>query len=237
MTNHQTYRSPNFDDRAISTPIDMLVIHYTGMQDAASALERLCDAEAKVSAHFLIDEDGTVYGLVDIDKRAWHAGVSSWRGQTNINARSIGIELVNPGHEFGYRAFPESQMAALEALGQGLLRRHPIPSRNVVGHSDVAPTRKQDPGEMFDWQRFADTGIGLWLSDTRQLDSRKEEELADRDPSILLENYGYNVEDLTAAVIAFQRHFHPEKIDGAADAETITRLIQLNELLDLDATP
>ncbi|MDA0241615.1 MAG: N-acetylmuramoyl-L-alanine amidase [Proteobacteria bacterium] len=232
MADRHPYRSPNFDDRPSATPVDMLVFHYTGMRDAASALDRLCDPYAKVSAHYVIDEDGAVYALVDDDKRAWHAGVSAWRGHRDVNARSIGIELTNPGHEFGYRAFPESQMAALETLSHDLLRRHPIPPRNVVGHSDVAPARKQDPGELFDWHRFADAGIGLWIPAIPHTDRREEEEkTANLEPSVLLENYGYDIEDLPAAVTAFQRHFRPEKIDGSADAETVALLARLNEEL------
>ena len=143
----------------------MLVLHYTGMRSAAEALARLTDPEAKVSAHYLIDEDGTVVRLVDEEMRAWHAGVSFWRGATDINARSIGIELVNPGHEFGYRPFPRAQMAALIDLALDIVARWPIPARNVVGHSDVAPRRKMDPGELFDWPRLAAPASGCGRSE------------------------------------------------------------------------
>ena len=214
--------SPNFDARATDMQIDILVIHYTGMTDAGAALDRLCDPAAKVSAHYLIDEDGQIIQLVDEHDRAWHAGVSAWRGETDVNNRSIGIELVNPGHEFGYRPFPEAQMAALEAMAHGILRRHPIPARNVVGHSDVAPGRKQDPGELFDWQRLAAVGVGLWPGH-----GRPEEEDANHSLAILLEQYGYSTEDLTAAIRAFQRHFRAERIDGIADAETVRCAQQL----------
>src|SRR5262249_42163258 len=142
--------------------IDMLVLHYTGMQSAAAAIDRLCDPAAKVSAHYLIEEDGTAWRLVDETRRAFHAGVSFWQGTTDVNSASIGIELVNPGHEWGYRPFPDAQMQTLETLAQEILRRHAIPPDRVVGHSDVAPARKQDPGELFDWRRLADAGIGLW---------------------------------------------------------------------------
>ena len=141
--------SPNFDARPADTPVDMLVVHYTGMESAEAALARLCDAQAKVSAHYVIDEDGTVISLVAEDDRAWHAGESFWRGETAVNGRSVGVELVNPGDEFGYRDFPDAQMAALEQLAKDILARHPIEHRNVVGHSDVAPLRKTDPGELF----------------------------------------------------------------------------------------
>ena len=214
--------SPNFDDRPNTTPIDMLVLHYTGMQTPEAALDRLCDAAAKVSAHYLIDEEGTVYALVEEDRRAWHAGVSFWRGATDINARSIGIELVNPGHEFGYREFPPPQMAALKELAVKILDRHPIPARNVVGHADVAPARKTDPGELFDWAGLAAAGIGLW----------PDGDVSDGDPAEvppMLSDYGYDVTDAAAAITAFQRHFHPESLDGSADAETAGRLRALLE--------
>lgn len=151
--------SPNYNERPAGTAIDMLVLHYTGMKSCAAALDRLCDETAEVSAHYLIDEDGTLYQLVDEARRAWHAGVAVWNGNTNINDRSIGIELVNPGHEFGYRKFPEAQMLTLITLCKEIIARHPISPADVVGHSDVAPDRKQDPGELFDWQRLVDEGI------------------------------------------------------------------------------
>ena len=153
--------SPNQDDRG-GAAIDMLVLHYTGMITAEAALSRLCDPAAKVSAHYTIDEDGTIYAHVPEARRAWHAGVSFWAGKRNVNARSIGIELVNPGHEFGYRAFPRSQIAALIDLCRDILARHPIPAARVLGHSDVAPARKEDPGELFPWAQLAEAGIGLW---------------------------------------------------------------------------
>ncbi len=154
--------SPNHDERPAGTPIDMLVMHYTGMRTAGEALARLCDPDAKVSAHYTIDRDGRVYTHVPEDRRAWHAGVSYWAGERNVNARSIGIELVNPGHEFGYEPFPEEQIAALIDLAGGILSRHPIPAHRVVGHSDVAPARKMDPGERFPWKQLAEFGIGIW---------------------------------------------------------------------------
>ncbi|MHA1538096.1 MAG: N-acetylmuramoyl-L-alanine amidase, partial [Alphaproteobacteria bacterium] len=162
--------SPNHEARSPDIPIDILLLHYTGMETAEGALERLCDPAAKVSAHYTIDEDGTLYRHVGEDRRAWHAGKSFWAGSYDINGRSIGIELVNPGHEFGYRAFPEAQMAALIELAGGILARHPIPPHRVLGHSDVAPGRKQDPGELFDWARLADAGIGLWPGEAAEED-------------------------------------------------------------------
>ena len=200
--------SPNHDARG-GAAIDMLVLHYTGMAGAEAALDRLCDPAAKVSAHYLIDEDGAVYALVPEDRRAWHAGVAHWAGAANINSRSIGIELVNPGHEFGYRAFPEEQIAALTTLCHSILVRHPIPSARVLGHSDVAPARKEDPGELFPWARLAKAGIGLW--------PQKQE--SDFGPDALA-RFGYDPNTPQDKVItAFQRHFRPRKLDGVWDTE------------------
>ncbi len=153
--------SPNHDSRN-GQPIDMLVLHYTGMKTGAEARARLVHPEAKVSAHYVVEENGDIYRLVAEENRAWHAGVSQWRGNTNINQRSIGIEIVNPGHEFGYRAFPDAQMESVALLCKDILSRHDIPKRNIVAHSDIAPVRKEDPGELFDWKGLANQGIGLW---------------------------------------------------------------------------
>ena len=208
--------SPNHDDRG-NAAIDMLVLHYTGMKTAQAALERLCDPAAKVSSHYTIDEDGTVYVHVPEARRAWHAGVSSWAGATDINARSIGIELVNPGHEYGYRDFPDDQIAALITLCHGILLRHPIPSARVLAHSDVAPARKEDPGERFPWERLARAGIGLWP--------------VSRDAHLgpeALGRYGYDLgagEEKT--VTAFQRHFRPQKLDGVWDRDCARLLASL----------
>jgi N-acetylmuramoyl-L-alanine amidase len=214
--------SPNFDSRD-GHVIDMLVLHYTGMRSANEALERLCNPVSKVSAHYMVDEDGTVHTLVDEGSRAWHAGVSFWRGNTNINQRSIGIEIVNPGHEFGYRPFPKAQMEALAELCKAILSRHPIPARNVVAHSDVAPGRKEDPGELFDWRWLAANGVGLWPTDDR----RQMTGDRDCDPSSVhrhLSSYGYNTQNLSAAITAFQRHFRPKLLNGLWDSECSTLL-------------
>ena len=217
--------SPNCDARPDGTPIDMLVLHYTGMTSGKEALERLCDPTAQVSAHYMIEEDGTVFSLVPEENRAWHAGISYWRGHRNINARSIGVELVNPGHEFGYRPFPAVQMAALTELAHGILNRHPIPPRNVVGHSDVAPNRKEDPGELFDWRGLAAQGIGLWPTDLQQPAPALEAIPA------LLAQWGYDCANAPLdsamtkfALIAFQRRFRPSKFNRAADQETAALL-------------
>jgi N-acetylmuramoyl-L-alanine amidase len=216
--------SPNCDDRPDRAPIDVLVLHYTGMKTAAEAIQRLCDPAAKVSAHYVIDEAGLVTAMVPEEKRAWHAGQSFWRGERNVNGRSIGIELVNPGHEFGYRDFPAVQMEALRALAKAILARHPIPARNVVGHSDVAPTRKTDPGERFDWAGLAAEGIGLWPADGPPVDVSAARIID------MLARYGYDTADKRAAIAAFQRHFRPTRVDGIADADTAGRLKALLKL-------
>jgi N-acetylmuramoyl-L-alanine amidase len=200
--------SPNQDGRGGAT-IDMLVLHYTGMKTAKAALDRLCDPAAEVSAHYSVDEGGTVYAHVPEARRAWHAGVSFWAGATDINARSIGIELVNPGHEFGYRDFPDAQIEALITLCHGILLRHPIPSARVLGHSDVAPARKEDPGELFPWPRLANAGIGRW-----------PQVIASELGPEALKRYGYDPNAPRESVVrAFQRHFRPRRLDGQWDSE------------------
>jgi len=218
--------SPNFEARPTGLSVDLLIIHYTGMPRAELALSRLCDPAAKVSAHYLIDEDGTTYHMVAENMRAWHAGVANWRGETDVNGRSIGIELVNPGHEFGYRPFPETQMMALEQLAADILSRHPIPPRHVLGHSDVAPGRKTDPGELFDWPRLARAGIGLWPGDDGD---RSDPD--DGGGEHLLARFGYGMGETpatrSAAIEAFQRHYRPSRIDGVIDRETLGRIVAL----------
>jgi N-acetylmuramoyl-L-alanine amidase len=208
--------SPNYNDRG-DAAIDMLVLHYTGMTSGAAAIDRLCDPAAKVSAHYTVDEDGTVYAHVPEDRRAWHAGVSHWAGVDNVNSRSIGIEIVNPGHEYGYREFPEAQIAALVTLCSGILQRHPIPASRVLGHSDVAPARKEDPGELFAWQRLADAGIGVW-----------PQAIASALGADALTRYGYDPNAPQDKVItAFQRHFRPSNLNGQWDAECAGLLASL----------
>ncbi|MBX6321626.1 MAG: N-acetylmuramoyl-L-alanine amidase [Rhodospirillaceae bacterium] len=217
--------SPNFDERPPGQAVDILLLHYTEMESAAAALERLCDPAAKVSAHYLIAADGTVWRLVEEGRRAWHAGLASWAGARDINARSIGIELDNPGHALGLAPFPEPQMAALERLARNILARHPIPRHRVLGHSDVAPARKRDPGELFEWRRLAAAGIGLWPAapDPSPAAPTPAEVRA------LLAHFGYEIgsggpdaldETTRLALVAFQRHFRPARVDGRADAET-----------------
>jgi len=213
--------SPNHDDRG-GAAIDMLVLHYTGMRGAQEALERLCDPAAKVSAHYTVDEDGTIYAHVPEARRAWHAGAASWAGATDINARSIGIELVNPGHEFGYREFTDDQIASLITLCHSILMRHPIPSWHVLGHSDVAPARKGDPGELFPWERLAKAGVGLWPQTVA----------SDPGPDAL-SRFGYDPNASQDKLIAaFQRHFRPKKLDGQWDSECAGLLASLLDKIE-----
>jgi N-acetylmuramoyl-L-alanine amidase len=218
--------SSNFDYRPVDVSIDMLVFHYTGMQTALSALDRMCDLEAEVSAHYMVDEDGSIWSLVEEVDRAWHAGVAYWRGNTNINARSIGIEIVNPGHQFGYCEFPEAQMQSVTELALDVLSRHPIPPQNVVGHSDIAPTRKTDPGEFFNWARLAELGIGLWPSQADHL----EQDL--NALATALTRIGYNVSNLSMALKAFQRHYRPKRVTGRIDSETARLIIGLSQIIE-----
>ncbi len=211
--------SPNFDARPGG--VDILVMHYTGMQSCAAAVDRLRDPESRVSSHYVVDEDGLVYRLVPEELRAWHAGVSYWRGRRLLNDTSIGIEIVNPGHEWGYRAFPARQIAAVVALSQGLLARWPIPAGNVVAHSDIAPDRKQDPGELFPWAHLAAQGIGLWAD----CDGSDVSPVS-RDVRPELEALGFDVNGpaLDVTLRAFQRHWRQEAVTGLADRGTAARL-------------
>ncbi|WP_340644208.1 N-acetylmuramoyl-L-alanine amidase [Phenylobacterium sp.] len=230
--------SPNFDVR--KTPPDMIVLHYTGMQTGEAALARLRDPEAKVSSHYVVEEDGRVFTLVAEERRAWHAGVSSWKGERDINGRSVGVEIVNPGHEFGYRPFPEAQIAAVIELVAEIRTRWTIEDGFIVGHSDVAPDRKQDPGEFFPWKRLAQAGHGLWAEPAAapgQPISEGEEGAAVFALQAGFTRLGFDCAPsgkfdahTTAVVTAFQRHWRPEKVDGIADGETRARLIALLRL-------
>jgi N-acetylmuramoyl-L-alanine amidase len=213
--------SPNFNERAL--PVSMIVLHYTGMPGAQGALDRLTSPDAGVSAHYLIDEDGSTYRLVDEEKRAWHAGKSYWRGVTDINSASVGIEIVNPGHEFGYRPFPDEQVGAVMALVHDIKARHGITRGNIVGHSDIAPARKEDPGELFPWWELAKRRLAL-PSPTRDL---MDPYWTDAGFLLALERFGYDVTDSQKAVIAFQRRFRPDLIDGIIDGECRAKLLAL----------
>ena len=230
--------SPNFDLRR--SPPDMIVLHYTGMQTGEGALARLRDPAAKVSAHYLVEEDGRVFGLVAEERRAWHAGVAHWRGETDINGRSIGIEIVNPGHEYGYRAFPKAQIEAVIGLVGDIRSRWTIEDRDIVGHSDVAPDRKDDPGELFPWKQLFLAGHGLWLEPPAAPGAPLGEGEEGAGVFALQAGFtrlGYDCAPngkfdahTTAVVRAFQRHWRQEKFDGVADGETRARLIALLRL-------
>ncbi len=223
--------SPNQDARAHGINPDLLVLHYTGMRTAAEALARLCDPAAKVSAHYTIDEDGTIYAHVPEERRAWHAGVSFWAGVSDVNGCSLGIELVNPGHEFGYRPFADAQIEALIDLVADIRARYLIAPHRIVGHSDVAPARKQDPGELFPWKQVADYGIGLWPeTSARHLRGEVEDALA---------LFGYGTPPLVdwpleKTIAAFQRRFRPARVTGLWDHECGRLLESLLALAGLD---
>jgi N-acetylmuramoyl-L-alanine amidase len=216
--------SPNFDER--DQPVSIVVLHYTGMKDAETAVARLRDPAARVSCHYLVAEDGQVLRMVAEDKRAWHAGRSYWRGRHGVNAASVGIEIVNPGHDLGYRPFTKEQMSSLVPLLTDIVKRHQVPRANVVGHSDIAPARKQDPGELFDWGLLARYGLAV----ARPIRGLVDPNWTDGGFLLALERYGYDVSDAKAAVTAFQRRFRPELVDGEIDGESRAILLQL--LLD-----
>lgn len=230
--------STNFDLR--SAPPSMVVLHYTGMPSGEMALARLRDPAAKVSSHYLVEEDGRVFRLVPEERRAWHAGVASWRRVTDVNAASIGVELVNPGHEFGYRPFTEPQLGALVDLLDDIRRRWIIEDGDIVGHSDVAPDRKDDPGELFPWKRLAKAGHGLWAEPA--VAPGPVLGRGDQGPGVFalqagLTRLGYDCapsgdfDDRTLNVVrAFQRHWRPGCVDGRADGECRARLIALLRL-------
>lgn len=207
----------------------MIVLHYTGMQSADAALDRLCDPDARVSAHYVVLEDGATVRMVDECHRAWHAGVSHWRGLTGLNDVSVGVEIVNPGHEWGYRPFPDPQIRALIPLVAAIRARHDVPRANVVGHSDIAPARKDDPGELFPWDRLARHGLCLPRPDNPRADPL----WSDAAFLVALSRWGYDVADGPAAVRAFQRRWRPDRIDGVADGQC--RAILLHLLLEREA--
>ena len=224
---HCELPSPNWDERAL--PVTMVVLHYTEMEREA-ALRRLTDPQAQVSAHYFISESGEVVRLVEEDKRAWHAGASYWRGHKDVNSASIGIELDHPGHANGYREFAEAQIDALLPLVADIVRRHDIPRANVVGHSDVAPARKIDPGELFPWDRLAECRLCLPRPEKLELGDPFDNDGAFY---LALERFGYDITEGRKAVEAFQRRWRPERIDGVIDGELRAILFQL--LLDRDS--
>jgi len=234
--------SPNFNDRKL--PVSMLILHYTGMENGVTAKARLCDPAAEVSAHWLVHEDGMVDRLVDEDKRAWHAGRGSWNGITDVNSASIGIEIVNGGHNVpladgSLPPYPDAQILAVIKLAKDIIERHDIQPRNIVGHSDIAPERKEDPGEHFPWAGLAAAGVGIWPGDLPE-DDRILFEAGDRDRGISiiqrgLADLGYGasvtgcLDEHTQAIIrAVQRRYRPAKIDGIIDMQVMEVLKRLS---------
>ncbi|MEM9840263.1 MAG: N-acetylmuramoyl-L-alanine amidase [Pseudomonadota bacterium] len=210
-------RSPNYDDRA-GTPISLIVVHYTGMETGAEALSRLTDAQGKVSSHYFVEEDGVIHRLVDEERRAWHAGVGAWGDVSDVNGASIGIEIVNPGHEWGYRDFPEPQVQSVVDLIRDIQERRNLPTTSVVGHSDIAPHRKDDPGERFPWSRLNAEGlaIGPWSGKVSHTIPTGAEVFE------LLKKIGYGVDQfgIAACLVAFQRRFCPELLGQSFSPET-----------------
>ena len=235
--------SPNFDQRR--APPDMVVLHYTGMQTGQAAIDRLRDPDAKVSAHYVVEEDGRLFRLVDEERRAWHAGKSFWKGDTDINACSIGGEIVNPRHAFGYRAFPDAQIETVIRLLDDIRGRWSIENARILGHSDVAPARKEDPGELFPWRRLAEHGHGLWFEPVPAPGPALGE--GDKGVGVFalqagLHRLGYeplpsgSYDAETACIVrAFQRHWRQETVDGIADGETRARLMSLLQLASAES--
>ena len=239
--------SPNFDTRR--APPDAIVLHYTGMQSGEVALARLRDPEAKVSSHYVVEEDGRIFRLVDEARRSWHAGRGAWQGETDMNAASIGVEIVNPGHEFGYRDFPEAQIAAVIALVGDIRERWSIADARIIGHSDLAPERKEDPGERFPWKRLAEAGHGLWFEPAPERVAALGGllQLGDDGIGVVvlragLHRLGYGLkpggeydEETRLTVQAFQRHWRQSRVDGVADGETRARLVGLLQLASAES--
>jgi N-acetylmuramoyl-L-alanine amidase len=227
--------SPNFGDRNHGRVPDMIILHYTGMPDVEGAIKQLCTVGTDVSAHYIVLEDGRIVQSVPEAKRAWHAGVSSWAGEDDINSCSIGVEIVNRGHDWGYPDFPPRQIAAVTALCRGIMLRREVPSHRVLAHSDVAPSRKKDPGEKFPWHSLANSGVGHWVqpapivrSETLKIGSIGDDV---QNLQQALARYGYGLPvtgkydgPTMDAVAAFQRHFRPSRVDGIADRSTLTTL-------------
>lgn len=234
--------SPTHNERKDGKQPDIILLHYTGMLSAQAALERLCSPESKVSSHYFVFEDGRIVQSVPESRRAWHAGLSSWAGETDINSLSIGIEIANPGHDFGYPEFPKRQIAAVIALCRGIIARRGISPDRVLAHSDVAPSRKQDPGEKFPWRLLSESGVGQWVRPSRITDREPSFAVGDESEDVRrlqssLADFGYGLpasgvfDKATCDVVAaFQRHFRPAKIDGVADRSTLRTLHKLLEM-------
>lgn len=227
MDDSPTITSPNSNERKL--PVSMLVLHYTGMEDGASAIKRLCDPDAAVSAHYVVEEDGNVLNLVPEHKRAWHAGISAWNGITDVNSASIGVEIVNGGHDFGLPEFPDEQIDAVIALCRGILSRHDIPWYNIVGHNEIAPDRKLDPGIQFPWAKLAEEGIGYWPKGGAAPLPDDDRALREALPRI-----GYDVDmaplsgaDHGTIISEFQRRYLPQSVTGTACETTRTRIAEI----------
>ncbi len=243
----QVLPSPNHGERRNVTSPDMLILHYTGMQDARAALQRLCHADSEVSAHYLVFEDGGIVQCVPEERRAWHAGIASWAGVEDINSHAIGIEIANPGHDWGYPDFPAPQIAAVIALCRDIISRHRIVPERILGHSDVAPLRKQDPGEKFPWKELHAAGIGHWVEPAAEIEGPLVD-IGDKGAAVAalkadLRLYGYAAPEgdafdaTTSAVVrAFQRHFHQSGVDGVADAATRETLRRLRSALSISSS-
>lgn len=240
---HHLHPSPNFEERQGGRQATILLMHYTGMACCIKAIDWLSRPESKVSCHYVVDVDGTIWQMVAEARRAWHAGAGSWQGDCDINSASIGIEIHNPGHDGGYPDFPDVQMRAVEALSKDIIARNSIKPERVLAHSDIAPGRKIDPGEKFDWARLARAGIGHWV-EPEPVSPVSEDELPAADAKAithaqkLLRMYGYGIEvtgisdpQSRTIVAAFQRHFRPARVDGLIDASTGTTLERLIEAL------
>lgn len=238
--------SPNHGERRGGVSPDMLILHYTGMQDSETALRRLCEESSEVSSHYLVFEDGRIAQLVPESRRAWHAGEASWENVTDINSRSIGIEICNPGHDYGYPSFPKKQIKSVIALCKDIVRRQKIRADRVLAHSDIAPGRKQDPGEKFPWDELHRHGVGHWVKpekiggDAGFRDGDHNEEIAAVQKQF--RDYGYKVvptgtfdETTKNIVLAFQRHFRPKRIDGVLDASTRATLNKLFAIRPMSA--
>ena len=227
--------SPNFNDRDPSVPLRYIVLHYTGMPTGAAAIQRMCDPAAKVSAHYMIEEDGQVIQLVDESKRAWHAGHSAWGETTDMNSASLGIELVNPGHQNGYRPFPAIQISVLKVVMKGVIERHAMnPKTAPLAHAEIAPERKEDPGEFFPWRELADSGLGLWPTPQPADYGHADDDVVQD----MLRTIGYPCPPsgfydraTRSALLAFQRRYEPDNLTGTPERETIARLRALARML------
>jgi len=239
--------SANFGDRNKGRLPDMILLHYTGMPDVEGAIAQLCTAGTDVSAHYIVLEDGRIVQSVPEARRAWHAGVASWAGEEDINSCSIGVEIINRGHDWGYPDFPLRQIAAVIALCRGIMLRRNVPSHRVLAHSDVAPARKKDPGEKFPWHSLANSGVGHWVQPAPMTrgEALRLGTISDDvgDMQTAFAKYGYGIPvtgkfdgPTMEIVAAFQRHFRPERVDGIADMSTVDTLRRLLAALPVDAT-